>query len=308
MAELAVTFSEPSNRPRTLLLTIPRARTRAPMRPGSQLTVDVGLTAVGVTLMDLKVNALCRLAACVRFRRDLAPAPSKSTPAWGIAFAPTSPFGEFPIYDKPLALLSVASSSLCRIFWFAMGATTLRCSRDYTGTVPLAAATLASARAPVVPLAPVTIDVSSTIGARSCARLGQFEIAGASSAAQDLAVSLALALSAVGAATSPVRPFGQVAMLLVVPAVIHFFKPAFARLSAVGTMLNDLSSARFFSAVAVAWLIGPMRPLAEFAILFWGRVGVLAHFHAASFSLDKTPLAGFAAFVVRTRNWPLAGT
>jgi hypothetical protein len=97
-------------------------------------------------------------------------------------------------------------------------------------------------------------------------------------------------------------------MLLVVRAVIHFFKPAFARLSAVGTMLNDLSSASFFSAVAVGWITGPMRPLAELTILFGGWVCVLAHFHAASLGLDKTPFAGFAAFVVRTRNWPLAGT
>jgi hypothetical protein len=33
------------------------------MRPNTQLTVDVGLTAVGVALMDLHVGAFFRLAA-----------------------------------------------------------------------------------------------------------------------------------------------------------------------------------------------------------------------------------------------------
>ena len=63
LAELALAFAEPCNRSRTLLLTIPRARARTPMRPNTQLTVDVGLTAVGVTLMDFHVSALFRLAA-----------------------------------------------------------------------------------------------------------------------------------------------------------------------------------------------------------------------------------------------------
>ena len=63
LAELALAFAEPCNRSRTLLLTIPRARARTPMRPNTQLTVNVGLTAVGVTLMDFHVSALFRLAA-----------------------------------------------------------------------------------------------------------------------------------------------------------------------------------------------------------------------------------------------------
>ena len=81
-----------------------------------------------------------------------------------------------------------------------MGATTLGRSVDHTGTIALAAATLASACAPVVPLTPGTIDICSTIMACSCAGLGQTELTFASCAAHHVAVLLALALATVGAA------------------------------------------------------------------------------------------------------------
>jgi len=306
VAELALTLAEPCNRARTLLLTIPRARARTPMRPNTEFAVNVRLTTVGVAFMDLDVGSLCGLAARIRFDRDLTPAPSKPTTTWSIALTPTSPFTELSVDAKLRARLSVTSCGFCRIFRQTRGATTLRRSLDDTGTVPLAATTLASACAPMVPLAPGTVDACSTIMAWSHAGLGHAEVTLTSHTAHDVAVLLALALAAIGAAFRPRRPMGEMTNLCVILAVVHFFKTAFARHATVGSVLNDLALARFFGTLAVLGMSAPMRPLAEDTIpcARWGFV--VARLQAASFALDKDTLAGFAAFVVRASNGSLA--
>jgi len=91
-AELAVTFAELCNSPGTLLLTILRARARAPMRPSAQRTVDVGLAAVRVAREDLDVLTLCWYTAGVCFGGDFASAPLEPTPAWSIALPKAAPF------------------------------------------------------------------------------------------------------------------------------------------------------------------------------------------------------------------------
>jgi hypothetical protein len=105
-----------------------------------------------------------------------------------------------------------------------------------------------------------------------------------------------------------VRPQGKLALPYVIFAIVHFFKTAFARHSTVDSVLNDLALARFFGTLAVVWMPAPMRPLAEDTVPRAGWRFVLARFQAASFALGKDTLTWFAAFVVRARNWSLAGT
>jgi len=238
------------------------------MRPLTEHTVDIWYAAVCVAFVDFNVRTGRLRAAGIRLRGDLAPAPSKAATASSSAVAPAGPLRPRSIDAKLVAFLGVARTSFGRVLWLAMLPSALGCLNDNARTVPLATAAITSACTPMVPLAPLAVNVRATWPV--LARHGLSKITFAPVTAKHSTIPLALSRSALGAAVRPSRPLAQAAFLYDPRARYRFLEAAITRRSTVTCVLGDLAVASPFRTVAFRiGMRGPMRPLAERAIR-WG--------------------------------------